>query len=342
MKIGIFGGSFNPPHSGHLNAINSVARKMGLDKVIVIPSNQNPLKLDEIAVSASPIQRLQMSRLAFSSLGNQFEVSDLEIKRGGKSFTIDSIKSLQEAYPKDELFLIIGIDNLSEFDKWKSWDEILNRLNLIVTSRPGWEIPSGVEGLPTSVQKEVLEFDFNLVQLKNGKSISFVTLKDINISSSEIRRNLQIGKAVSSELTLEVENYIKAERVYPQLKEKVEDYRKLTDECIAWMLDRKAINLRAFDLTGLDAIGDYAIIASGTSTKHVSSIADYLKQEIKKKYNIIPQASEGLADGKWVVLDYGVVLVHIFYEYVRQAYALEQIWSGANEIMVTKLTSQIK
>lgn len=342
MKIGIFGGSFNPPHAGHLNAVSSVARKMGLDRVIVMPSNLNPLKLDESSFSATPEQRLEMSRLAFTSLGTQYEVSQIEIQRGGKSYTVDTLKALKQNYKDDSLSLIIGIDNLSSFDKWQSWDEILKMVDIIVTSRPGWDIPIGIEGLPSSIQGYVEAFEFNLAQLKTGKTITFVTLKDVNISSTEIRRNLQIGKAVATELTLEVENYIRHNSVYPQLSERIENYRLLADECAQWMLDRKALNLRAFDLTGLEAIGDYALVASGTSTKHVSSIADYLKQEIKKKYNVLPQAVEGLADGKWVVLDYGVVIVHIFYEYLRQAYALEQIWTGANEILISGVTPPIK
>lgn len=342
MKIGIFGGSFNPPHSGHLNAASSVARKMGLDKVIVIPSNQNPLKLDEIALSATPEQRLQMSKLAFSSLGPQFEVSDIEIKRGGKSYTVDSLKVLKEQYPNDTLFLIIGIDNLSNFDQWKSWEEILDLVDLIVTSRPGWDMPTTVEQLPLAIQNKVSGFEFNLAQLKNGRLITFVSLRDINISSSEIRRHIQVGKRITSELTLEVENFIRLHNIYPPLREKIEDYKKLTEECIRLMLDRKALNVRAFDLTHLGAIGDYAIIASGTSTKHASSIAEYLKQELKKKYNVLPQAIEGFADGKWVVLDYGVLIIHIFYEFVRQTYSLEQIWAGAREIQIENTDSDKK
>jgi len=342
MKIGIFGGSFNPPHSGHLNAVSSVARKMGLDKVIVIPSNQNPLKTDETAFSATPEQRLQMSQLAFSSLGPQFEVSDIEIKRGGNSYTIDSLKTLKEQYSNDSFSIIIGVDNLSNFDKWKSWEEILDLSDLIVTSRPGWDMPSAVEHLPSALQNKVDAFEFNIAHLKNGRIITFVTLRDVNISSTEIRRHIQIGKSVASDLTLEVENYIRLHNIYPPIRERIEDYKKLTKECIGWMQDRKAINLRAFDLTHLGAIGDYAIVGSGTSTKHVSSIAEYLKQEIKKKYNVLPQAIEGLADGKWVVLDYGLLLIHVFYEYVRQIYSLEQIWTGAKEIPIENLNSDKK
>lgn len=332
MKIGIFGGSFNPPHAGHLNVATSVVKKMGLDKVFVIPSYQNPLKSDDSIEGAEPAHRLAMAQLAFGSMGAQYEVLETEIDRGGASYTIDTLKALQNQYPEDRLFLIIGVDNLSSFDRWKSWEAILGLADLIVTTRPGWDIPSEVEALPEPIQPLVRNFEFNLAELSTGRTIHFLTLKDVAISSTEIRRSLQIGKAVASHLTLEVENYIKQNKVYPLLNERVDDYGRLTQECVDWMFDRKALNIRAFDLKGLDAIGDYALVASGTSTKHVTSIADYIKQEVKRKYNILPQATEGMLDGKWVVLDYGVLLVHVFYEYVRQAYALEQLWTGAREI----------
>jgi nicotinate-nucleotide adenylyltransferase len=344
VKIGVFGGSFNPPHAGHLNVVSSVVRKMGLDKVVIIPSFQNPLKLEETTLSASPKQRLAMSQLAFQSLGPQFEVSSIEVDRGGKSYTIQSLEILKKLYPEGSLYLIIGMDNLATFDRWKDWESILTLADLIVTSRPGWEIPVSLEELPSSIRDQVEFFDFSLAQLKSGKTLSFISLKDINTSSTDIRRHIQIGKSVASELTLEVENYIHSEKVYPQLKEKIESYEALVHECVHWMLDRKALNVRAFDLTHLEALGDYALIASGTSTKHASSIAEYIKQEIKKKYNVLPQAIEGLSEGKWVVLDYGIVIIHVFYEYMRQAYALEQIWTGAHEIQTSTMlkTEELK
>lgn len=332
MKIGIFGGSFNPPHLGHLNAVSSVIKKMGLDKILIVPTFQNPLKTEELTSEASPENRLKMAQKAFQSLGTNFEVLPIEIERQGPSYTIETLKQVRDLYPKAQLFLIIGADNFISFDKWKDWKKILNQSDLIVTTRPGWDIPFNHEGLPESFRSLISSFEFNVAELKEGGQIHFLTLRDVAISSTEIRRLLQIGKSTAQHLTLDVENYIRDNDVYPLLTEKVDDYERLTKECCEWMLDRKAINVRAFDLSQIEALGDYALICSGTSTKHVSSIAEYIKQEIKKKYNILPQATEGMNEGKWVVLDYGILIIHVFYEYVRQAYSLEKLWTGALEV----------
>lgn len=334
MKIGVFGGSFNPPHAGHLNVVSSVIQKMGLDKVLVIPSFQNPLKLNDSHHLAEPQHRFQMAQLAFETLGSPIEVLPLEVERKGSSYTIDTLMQLKTQYPQDKLYLIIGADNLSAFTDWKSWMQILSQCDLIVTTRPGWEIPHEQESLPEEIRTLVTSFDFNMAELSTGHTIHFLNLKDITVSSTEVRRLIQLGKSTSQVLTLDVENFIREQNVYPKLNERVDDYQRLTHECVNWMLDRKALNLRAFDLNGVGAISDYALIGSGTSTKHVSSIADYLKQEIKREYNILPQAVEGMSDGKWVVLDYGILVIHVFYEYLRQAYALEQLWKGSHEIPI--------
>lgn len=340
MKIGVFGGSFNPPHAGHLNVVSSVIQKMGLDKVLVIPSFQNPLKLNDSHHLAEAHHRFEMSKLAFGTLSASVDVLSLEVERKGSSYTIDTLKELQKDYPKDQFYLIIGADNLNGFTLWKNWKDILSLCDLIVTTRPGWEIPHESDSLPEEIKSLVTSFDFNMAELSTGHTIHFLNLKDITVSSTDVRRLIHIGKSTSQLLTLDVENFIRDQNVYPKLNERVDDYKRLTHECINWMQDRKALNLRAFDLNGVGAISDYALIASGTSTKHVSSIAEYLKQEIKREYNVLPQAVEGISDGKWVVLDYGILVIHIFYEYVRQAYALEQLWTGSHEIAIELPKSQ--
>ncbi len=339
MKIGIFGGSFNPPHMGHTQSVEAVATKTGLDKVIIIPNFLNPLKheasIDESTRNELSKHRLEMCKLAFLSMGPKYEVSPIEIERGGNSFTIDTVKLLKQKNAEDSFQLIMGVDNFLGLSLWHKWEELLNEVDFIITSRPGWDLPYDLDTLPKFILPYVAEFDFNSIVLKSGHIIQFVSLKDTPISATEIRRNIQVGKAVVTYLSLEVENYIKQNNVYPLLREKVSDYKVFAKSCFDLMEDRKALSIRAFDLrTVLRAatLTDYAIIASGTSSRHVSSIAEYLKIELKKKYNILPQAVEGLADGKWVVMDYGNLIVHIFYDYVRQAYALEQMWTGAKEI----------
>ena len=109
MKIGIFGGSFNPPHNGHVNSLTTVQKKMGFDKIHIIPNSQNPLKVP--TETAADEHRLKMAQLAFATYGNAFYIDDIELKRGGKSYTIDTIKELRKTYESKDLYLIIGADN---------------------------------------------------------------------------------------------------------------------------------------------------------------------------------------------------------------------------------------
>src|SRR5438105_483417 len=109
MKLGIFGGTFNPPHIGHLIVAESVRDQLQLDKILFIPSANPPNKHDR-SVASSP-ERMQMTRLAIQG-NDRFEVSDIETKRGGISYTIDTVNSLVEMFPKAAISLIIGADNL--------------------------------------------------------------------------------------------------------------------------------------------------------------------------------------------------------------------------------------
>ncbi|MEI8134928.1 MAG: nicotinate-nucleotide adenylyltransferase [bacterium] len=131
-KIGIFGGAFDPPHIGHLIEAEFAAEELGLDKLLFIPTGEHPLKANEVMSSAQ--HRYEMTRLAIE--GNPpFELSDIEIKREGKSYTINTIEQVKKLYNPDELFLLVGIDNVEIFTKWHRVDEILNSCKVVVLSR---------------------------------------------------------------------------------------------------------------------------------------------------------------------------------------------------------------
>ena len=117
MKIGIFGGSFNPPHNGHVNSLTTVQKKMGFDLIHIIPNSQNPLKIPTDGPATE--HRLEMAKQAFNSYGEKFHVNDMELKRGGKSYTIDTVNELLKKHKSSELFLIIGSDNFESFSEWK-------------------------------------------------------------------------------------------------------------------------------------------------------------------------------------------------------------------------------
>jgi nicotinate-nucleotide adenylyltransferase len=330
MKIGIFGGSFNPPHLGHIQAAQAAQKNLGLHQVRIVVSGQSPLKAP--IEGPEPKDRLELTKLAFSSWGSQFLVDDREVKRKGPSYTIDTLDELIKEFPKDEFFLIIGTDQFSQFDSWKSSSEILSKVNLVVISRPGTDFPESKEALPKSVRDLVVEQDFNFYELKTGKSVQYMRIKEIETSSTELRKWLRIGKNVEKYIPLSVEVFIKEKGLYRGPGEKVKDYRKFVEFCAHQLFSRKAIAVKAFDLSKIGTIADYTIIASGSSTRHATSLAENLARAVKEEYNLNPLSREGLQEGRWVVLDYGSAIVHIFYDFVRQEYAMEKIWSDGKEI----------
>ncbi|MDD4979692.1 MAG: nicotinate-nucleotide adenylyltransferase [Candidatus Omnitrophica bacterium] len=148
MKIGILGGTFNPIHIGHLILAEEVREKLKLDKVIFVPAYLPPHKDNsDIACAAT---RLTMVKLAIK--GNRhFLASDIEIKRDGRSYTIDTLRALKEIYPQDELYFIIGSDLLKYLKEWKDLDEIIKMVKFVVATRPGYpleEIPSHISTIP--------------------------------------------------------------------------------------------------------------------------------------------------------------------------------------------------
>lgn len=330
MKIGIFGGSFNPPHMGHLNAIQTVAKKAGLGKVHIVPAAQNPLKTP--VEGPTPEQRVELTRLAFSQYGDAYYIDDQEIMRGGMSYTVDTVMNLRQKYDANDLYLIVGADKFEELAQWKDYQKILTETNLIVTTRPGYDMPESLEEMPGFLKPMVSDFDFNFIELNTGRNIQFITLRDVEISSSELRKWLRSGKPVEKYLPLAVESYIKEHRLYRNLGDRIGDYEKFTKFCADVLFSKKGINVRGFDLTQISAPSEYTLIASGTSTRHAAAMAENIAMAVKEEYNVHPQSVEGIDEGRWVLVDYGSLIIHIFYDFVRQEYNLENLWREGKDM----------
>lgn len=332
MRIGIFGGSFNPPHMGHLNSLQTVIKKAGLDKIHVIPAAQNPLKTP--IEGPTPTQRFEMVQAAVAQYGDKLIADDIEIKRGGLSYTVDTIKEFRKNTEAKDLYLIVGVDLLDQLDSWKDFDTILKESNLIVTSRPGYQLPESVEELPKFLQKQVAEFDFNFVELKTGRNIQFITLSDVEISATELRKWIRSGRNVEKYLPLGVENYIKNNKLYAPLADRIGDYGKFAEFCGDVLFAKKGINVKGIDLTKLSAPSEYVLIASGTSTRHAAALAENVVQAVKEEYNVFPHSLEGIDEGRWVLLDYGTLIVHVFYDFVRNEYNLERLFAAGKDMQL--------
>jgi nicotinate-nucleotide adenylyltransferase len=185
MKIGVFGGTFNPPHLGHLIVAESARESLNLGKVLFIPCAIPPNKSSRSLADADC--RLEMVKFATGGHPS-FEVSDMEIERGGRSYTVDTLRALTALYPRAELYLLIGIDNLLELHTWKEPEEIFALSEVVAINRPGFD--------PTSVRKDY------------SRRVTFLRYPSIDISSSEIRRKAKMGKSIKYLVPSAVESYI--------------------------------------------------------------------------------------------------------------------------------------
>lgn len=191
MNIGIFGGTFNPPHYGHLIVGESVRDTLRLDRVLFVPTSTPPHK--GVHALAPARDRFVMTELAVD--GNPyFEASDAEVGRGGLSYTVDTLREMGRRYPGARPKLLIGADNLYEFDGWKSPDEILELADLVVMTRPGYE-PKGPRSGFTD-------------------RATVVTVPAIGISGTDIRRRVKFHQSIRYLVPAPVEEYIRTRHLY--------------------------------------------------------------------------------------------------------------------------------
>jgi len=193
-KIGIFGGTFNPPHLAHSVLSEKVKDILMLDKLIFIPSAVPPLKEESEVLEIR--HRLVMSKIAFER-NPGCEVSDIEIVNStGKSYTVETLIKLHGIYKNEEVkfFLVIGMDNLIDFPKWKSPEKLFELADVVVINRPGCSLKN--------IKKEYIE------------KVLFVELPLMDISSTVIRNLVRNNKPIGSLVLPEIEEYIKLNNLY--------------------------------------------------------------------------------------------------------------------------------
>ncbi len=189
MQIGVFGGGFNPPHIGHLIACEIVRQKLKLNKVIFIPTFFPPHK----RIKTPFHHRVKMTELAIEN-NPYFSVSDIEKSLEVPSFTFRTLRELQKRYPEDELYLIMGADELRDFNNWESPEEILRIAKIVVLYRPGYRI---IEELP--------------------RSVILLEIPLIGISSTQLREWIREKVTVKYLIPDKVLDYIRENRLYEDM-----------------------------------------------------------------------------------------------------------------------------
>lgn len=189
MRLAIFGGSFDPPHVGHLLVAQDVCDQLALDRLIFVPAASQPLKSQGAA--ASPEHRLAMVRLLAAD-DARFEVSAMEVERGGLSFTVDTLTAVAMRYPGSELLLLVGADVLQTFPQWREPERILTLARVVAVQRgdgqqAGW---TGME------------------------RVTRLSTRRVDVSSTEIRDRIRQGKSIRGFVTDAVAAYIARAGLY--------------------------------------------------------------------------------------------------------------------------------
>lgn len=196
-RIGLFGGTFNPIHTGHLILAEEARIKADLSKVIFMPAGDPPHKSGMNIIKKE--HRYNMVKLAVED-NLYFEVSDLEIYRKGKSYTYETIKTLKNLYPEDVLYLIIGFDTLISLNTWKSYESMLRSVNVIAANRGN--------------DKKLMEETVESMNKRYKSSIEIIDIPDVKISSSDIRNRIAEGMGVRYLIPEKVADYIDSNNLY--------------------------------------------------------------------------------------------------------------------------------
>lgn len=187
MKLGILGGTFNPVHIGHLILAEEIREKLGLDKIVFVPTYLPPHKNNGDIIPAS--ERLKMVRMAIR--GNRFfSASDVEIKRRGRSYTIDTVREFKKRFPKHRLYFVIGSDLLNYLNEWKDLMDVTRLVSFVAATRPGYPL----EKIPAYIRT--------------------VSIRAVDVSAFEIRRCIKEGKSFRYLVPEAVYDYIRRKKLY--------------------------------------------------------------------------------------------------------------------------------
>ncbi len=213
VRVGLFGGTFNPVHWGHLRSAEEIREMFDLKQVIFIPTNISPHKKSTEIVPAN--HRLKMLDLAVEK-NPCFFTSDVELKRPGKSYSIETISYFKQTFEEElVLFFILGMDAFLEINIWKSYQELFSLCNFIVMTRPRYETKELDQVIPAQIMKDFVYHPDKMMFVHNSRfSIYFKEITSLDISSNSIRTFIRNGRSIKYLLPEEVENYVKENRFY--------------------------------------------------------------------------------------------------------------------------------
>lgn len=217
MRTGIFGGTFNPIHLAHLRVAEEVREACALDRVLFLPAALPPHK--QSGVDTPFRHRLAMVEAALTDHPD-FSACDLEARRSGASYSVDTLEELQRLYPDDELFFIIGLDSFVDITSWKDFPRLFELANIVVAYRPDYGDDDPRTRLPVALAEQFCydEGSFNL-RHKCGKRLIFVAETRLAISSTMLRERVARNQSIRYLVPASVEAYIQQHHLYREKEE---------------------------------------------------------------------------------------------------------------------------
>ena len=316
--VGIFGGTFDPIHQGHVGALDLLCETLEFERVHWVLSARPPHK-DE--VSASIEQRFEMLNLAL--VGNDIYFPDnVEIIRQTKSYTVDTVALFRQRYPNANLVVIIGSDSLLNLPSWHRYSDLLEQVNWVVMHRPGYPLELSDE-LASRFVDDVAQFNAS-----SGGALWLFENSDFSISSTQLRAELATQKAndqrslVKQFIASDVISYIRTRHLYKITFMKPEEIKQQVIEAVE---NVKGQDIRVLDIADISNFADYMVVVSGTSDTHVRALAREASDSLRKQ-GVIPLNENGADVGEWVLVDFGDVVLHVMRPEVREYYDLEKLW----------------
>ncbi|BDU70992.1 ribosome silencing factor [Mesoterricola silvestris] len=312
-RVGLLGGTFNPPHAGHLKLADLAILALDLDELRLVPTAVPPHKPRPALDGA---MRLRLLR------DLPYPVETLEVDRGGESYTVDTLEALAAREPDSAWILVMGSDQMAAFDTWRRPGRILELASLAVSPRPGFG-DAPVPGL--------LQGRFRARWSGSAGEVVELPGTELELASTGLREDLARGGA-PEQIPSQVLAVICRENQYRNvcLGERMTLEPRLASVVEA-ARSKKAFRIRLFDVTGIASFTDTFAFMSGSSDRQNRAIADAVEEQLKA-IGTRPLSREGEQNGNWILLDYGDIIVHVMDEETRGFYNLEGLWKDAKEL----------
>ena len=335
-RLGLLGGTFNPPHLGHLLCAQEARLQLGLDRVLLVPAATPPHK--EVEAEPGVAHRIAMCELAVAG-DDRLGVSRADADRDGPAYTVELLRTLHAAAPADELTFIVGGDMAAALPTWREPEAILALARLGVAEREGVrraDVTDRLAGLrrrpgADRVLRHAADRHLQLAAATAGGRGPAAALPHAG-RGGRVRRAggpvpRRFSRPVPGPPILGRQRMNETNITIPQYD--ISDPAGLARQIADYAADKKAIDIAEIDLRGVLGYTDFFVVCSGNTDRQTKAIHDGIHFALKKDHGLLPRRVEGLGEARWILMDYLDVIVHVFTPEAREFYRLEQLWGEA-------------